>query len=637
MLRRCRIAALRLAPELVDGLRVLGFERISDLLAQPRAPLTLRFGPELGRRLDQAIGRIGEPIEPIRPAELIEVRRAFAEPIGAAETIARYIGKLAVQLCEALELKGLGARRLDLICHRVDSRAQAVRVGTALPLRDAKRMTRLLSDKIETIEPGFGIEIMTLAATVAEPLTPKQVVTSLVAEAEPDVSGLIDLLANRVGEQNLYRAAPVASDVPERSVRHIPALAPETGADWPGHWPRPVPAVRPPRANRDGRASSRPPACHFHLARRAPPREAGGRPGARVRRMVEARSRADRGPRLFPHRGRRRRALLGVPRRRWRGSADRLAALVPARDLRMSGPRYAELQVTSHFSFLRGASSCEELFATAAAMGIEALAIVDRNSLAGIVRAHEAAKTTGVRLVVGCRLDLTDGLSVLVYPTDRPAYSRLCRLLSLGKKRAGKAKCELGWSDLVAYGDGLIAVLVPDIADEDCALRLRRLHLRHRLSRLAAVLPCRLRAAIFRGRHGGCGRPPQRCRRDWRDYHRDCRRLRHARRRTGRLCSDAIAAHPGRYRAAICSAGSGRRLSCDACPRAHWGTLANMARGIRHHRRDPCRRHSLGADDAPGRPAQYQYEPPPNWWTPLVSSGGSGKVSNGSGTASLHG
>ena len=234
------IAALRLPPELVDVLRVLGFERISDLLAQPRAPLTLRFGPELGRRIDQATGDIGEPIEPIRPAALIEARRVFAEPISAAETIARYIGKLAVQLCEALEQKGLGARRLDLICHRVDNRAQAVRVGTALPLRDAKRMTRLLTDKIETIEPGFGIEIMTLAAAVAEPLAPKQAVTSLVAEAEPDVSGLIDLLANRVGERNLYRAAPVASDVPERAVRHIPALAPETGAEWPGHWPRPA-------------------------------------------------------------------------------------------------------------------------------------------------------------------------------------------------------------------------------------------------------------------------------------------------------------------------------------------------------------------------------------------------------------
>jgi error-prone DNA polymerase len=105
----------------------------------------------------------------------------------------------------------------------------------------------------------------------------------------------------------------------------------------------------------------------------------------------------------------------------------------------MSTARYAELQCSSHFSFLRGASSCEELFDEAAKLDISALAISDRNSLAGIVRAHESAKATGVRLIVGCRLDLTDGMSVLVYPTDRPAYSRLCRLLSLGEKRGGKA------------------------------------------------------------------------------------------------------------------------------------------------------------------------------------------------------
>lgn len=137
--------------------------------------------------------------------------------------------------------------------------------------------------------------------------------------------------------------------------------------------------------------------------------------------------------------------------------------------------RYAELQVTSHFSFLRGASSCEELFAHAASLGIEALAIVDHNSLAGIVRAHEAAKVTGVRLIVGCRLDLADGMSVLVYPTDRPAYSRLCRLLSIGKTRGGKAKCILNWEDVVDWSEGLIAALVPNVADDACALRIRRL------------------------------------------------------------------------------------------------------------------------------------------------------------------
>ncbi|WGF91100.1 error-prone DNA polymerase [Marinivivus vitaminiproducens] len=137
--------------------------------------------------------------------------------------------------------------------------------------------------------------------------------------------------------------------------------------------------------------------------------------------------------------------------------------------------RYAELQVTSHFSFLRGASSCEELFATAAGMGIAALGVTDRNSLAGMVRAHEAAKATGVRLVVGCRLDLIEGESLLVYPTDRAAYGRLCRLLSLGKKRGGKARCVLAWDDLALHAEGLLAVLVPDEADDLCALHLRRL------------------------------------------------------------------------------------------------------------------------------------------------------------------
>ncbi|OJU11469.1 MAG: error-prone DNA polymerase [Caulobacterales bacterium 68-7] len=141
----------------------------------------------------------------------------------------------------------------------------------------------------------------------------------------------------------------------------------------------------------------------------------------------------------------------------------------------MSAPRYVELQATSHFSFLRGASSCEELFSQANVCGLEAMAVVDRNSLAGIVRAHEAAKVTNVRQIVGCRLDLRDGAGLLVYPTDRPAYARLCRLLSLGKSRAGKGGCDLGWDDLPAYADGLIAILVPNEADATCAQNLRRL------------------------------------------------------------------------------------------------------------------------------------------------------------------
>lgn len=137
--------------------------------------------------------------------------------------------------------------------------------------------------------------------------------------------------------------------------------------------------------------------------------------------------------------------------------------------------RYAELQVTTHFSFLRGASSAQELFATARELGIEALGVVDRNSLAGIVRALEASRETGIRLVVGCRLDLQDGMSILVYPTNRAAYSRLTRLITLGKSRGGKDNCILTFEDVVLYSEGLLGILVPDLPDEACALQLRKM------------------------------------------------------------------------------------------------------------------------------------------------------------------
>ena len=128
---------------------------------------------------------------------------------------------------------------------------------------------------------------------------------------------------------------------------------------------------------------------------------------------------------------------------------------------------YVELQVASNYSFLRGASHVEELFAQAAAYGYPALAITDRNSLAGIARAHQRAAETGVRLIVGCELRLRCGTDLLVYPSDRPAYSRLSRLLTLGKAQGAELTGEhggfdLGWSDLAAAAEGLIAIQLTD-------------------------------------------------------------------------------------------------------------------------------------------------------------------------------
>lgn len=145
-------------------------------------------------------------------------------------------------------------------------------------------------------------------------------------------------------------------------------------------------------------------------------------------------------------------------------------------------PAYAELQVLSNFTFLQGASHPQEYALTAAALGYSAFALCDRNSLAGVVRAHLAAKQAGIRFVVGARLDLvqdlrafearpldrerkprpTDGLSLLAYPIDRTAYSRLSKLISLGRRRAPKGACWLTLADVEQYGEDLLLALLPD-------------------------------------------------------------------------------------------------------------------------------------------------------------------------------
>ena len=135
---------------------------------------------------------------------------------------------------------------------------------------------------------------------------------------------------------------------------------------------------------------------------------------------------------------------------------------------------YAELQVTSNFSFLRGASHPDELVLQAAVLGHSAIAITDRNSLAGVVRAHVAAKQHNIQLIVGTRLDLEDAPSLLCYPTDRAAYGRLCQLLTLGKRRAEKGDCHLFLEDLLEgeifeAGKGQVMIAIPPDEELDQA------------------------------------------------------------------------------------------------------------------------------------------------------------------------
>ncbi|TAL01085.1 MAG: error-prone DNA polymerase [Rhodospirillaceae bacterium] len=132
---------------------------------------------------------------------------------------------------------------------------------------------------------------------------------------------------------------------------------------------------------------------------------------------------------------------------------------------------YIDLQVTTNFSFLHGASHASELVDMVQRLGRTVMAVTDRNTLAGIVRAHAACKETGLRLIVGARIDLTDAPSVLVYPTDRAAYGRLARLLTMGKRRAEKGQCLLARDDLLAHADGQMAIALPTDQDDGANLQ----------------------------------------------------------------------------------------------------------------------------------------------------------------------
>ncbi len=242
------VHALRLDQTTLDAMHRLGIERIGQLAAMPRAPMTRRFGAKTALRLDQALGHAFEPISPLVPLETPSHSLVFAEPIGHPEDLKRVVLRLAKALCADLAKQGIGARRLDLIFRRVDRKSQALRVGTARPSRDAVHLARLFNERLGTVDPGFGIDEVLIVASRVEPLTDIQLQARGIdaEDPEPDVGPLVDRLAARVGESKVFRLVPVESHVPERSARRVPALAPASGLTWPEDLVRPARIFDPP-------------------------------------------------------------------------------------------------------------------------------------------------------------------------------------------------------------------------------------------------------------------------------------------------------------------------------------------------------------------------------------------------------
>lgn len=242
-------AALRLDEAAAQQIERLGFRRLAQLFALPRAPLARRFGAAVLDRIDQALGRSGEALAFRRPPTPWIARLAFPEPISAPPDMARVGADLAQRLCARLERDGKGARRFELFFHRLDGASPSVGVGLAFPGREAGRIAKLLQSKIETIDPGFGVEAATLTAAEVETLAARQSRLDNVADhgIEEGISPLIDRLANRLGEDRVWRAAPAESHVPELSqVRVRPLTARTKARPWNPETPRPIRLFRRP-------------------------------------------------------------------------------------------------------------------------------------------------------------------------------------------------------------------------------------------------------------------------------------------------------------------------------------------------------------------------------------------------------
>jgi len=236
------IEALRLSPETCTTLRRLGFKSVGLLLDKPRAPFAARFPAELLRRLDQALGRLDEPLVPIVAPPVYHCLRYLLEPILTQEAVVALARRLMHTLVHVLTRDDVGARGLRLCLYRVDGAVETVDIGLTLPTRNVAYVARLIDLKLEAVaamqEASFGFEAVGLAVTRAEPIPARQ--NELIEDADDAgrnerSAALIDTLRQRLGPQSVRRFTAIASHLPERAE----ALAPVTGEVPPA--PRPAP------------------------------------------------------------------------------------------------------------------------------------------------------------------------------------------------------------------------------------------------------------------------------------------------------------------------------------------------------------------------------------------------------------
>lgn len=452
------LGALRLGQRTIEQFAELGIHTVGALMKLPLDSLPHRFDDALVERMRQLRGESTETFEHWKPKQQPRERLDFAGPTNSYSSLLFVLRKAATFMATRLAVMASGARQLEARFICTDGEDLEFSLDTARPTADQEGLAALLLARFEKIgvdDRWFEAFELTVPSHEVVPDHQKQLFEAEDASRGGDLLRLLDELTGRLGKEAVSRAVLTPDPNPRRSFEYVPYR--ERGRSQSSPRPgRPVFLDRNRYVVREASRTSLPACWDFRQ------NNTGLRVIAGPERVV-AKEAAD----YFTvetasgewH-------WISFSSGKWwvpRELGDETAALRSltecARDESDGSPiNYAELVCASNFSFLRGASTAEQLFAEAARRGLRALAITDWHTLAGIVRAHSQAKEQNVRLIVGSRLALVDGPDICLYAMHLGGYKNLCRLLTLGKRRTTKGQCELFLRDLPEFADGLQCV-----------------------------------------------------------------------------------------------------------------------------------------------------------------------------------
>lgn len=231
------VTVLQVSEKIVYALKRAGLKTIGEVVGRSSSELTARFGASFAFLLEQVQGQNGQPISPRRPAPDYVVERRFAEPVTTAEVMSRILLSLAATFESMLEEKGQGARALEVSFFRTDGAVRRIVLETGRPLRDAKTIAGLFSERLDVladpIDPGFGFDLIRLAALRVEKLEHQPVGFHAGAQDEREIAALIDRLSARFGGSRVMRFLSQDTHIPEYAALSCPAQRGLTPGPWP--------------------------------------------------------------------------------------------------------------------------------------------------------------------------------------------------------------------------------------------------------------------------------------------------------------------------------------------------------------------------------------------------------------------